>query len=435
MDKRTTFRFLVMGVITCVAVLNFFLLWRTETELLVDNTLECKQIDTVGSYYQFVKNYHSEFTRQMQGLMKLRENRKIFTASRSFTEYAPNWLTTLPWIVCLHPEFFHFSESTEAEYFELFLTQKCSVHSGVKVAQLGALQPIFGKRTQIPLHNATLNCSSKVHTAMMCRLMSTSSLQCPLTYIVRANFNEIPLFLRESLHFDNNTLWAYKLDAQSGGADILITSRVDEVRQRALSNILHSNTLLGTIGEGGVIQKIVSPALLVKGRRFSLRMYCAITHLDQLHFYFSEDFFGIHLASEAKGQALSPNQIISNFHYQTDMNYMRAFEFVEYLQTEGLLTKWKLDTLPRIGEGLKEFFKYESLLKPEQLSHNHFELFGCDIILDIDMNPFLLECNRCAGISGSIKDHLVLFEELLYIALYEHETSSHPNDTLHWVYL
>ena len=171
--------------------------------------------------------------------------------------------------------------------------------------------------------------------------------------------------------------------------------------------------------------------MLVNGRRFSLRVYVAATQSDSLRVFFGQSYFRIFMADKPENE----ESVEQNRHFVTNnigsMSYTKVYDFLMYLENMSKLKQFWEETLPKMQRGFGEFFSHVSFLPPKGFTA--FEIFGCDVLLDINLIPYLLECNPCSGVFAEAKSHATLFEELLYISLYQHETNEIPDDIHHWV--
>ena len=260
----------------------------------------------------------------------------------------------------------------------------------------------------------------KVDTAVICSRMvnSKKEMKCPITYTASPNFDEIDLFLSDA----PSSKWIYKPDGGTGGAGMLISTDKQEIAQYARDNINEESRFAGTNGRGGVIQEIMKDPLLIEGRRFSLRIHAFVIQRkgQPLAGYFSANAFHVLFAGEPVSETAGDASIISNVHFNTDfVNTRTQYTLLKHLANNGMLDTWRNKTLRAIGIGLGDFLQKEGrgeLDNPFQ----RFEVYGCDVLLDNSLTPWLLECNRCAGVRSFLIARNSLYEEFLYLMLYSY---------------
>ena len=167
----------------------------------------------------------------------------------------------------------------------------------------------------------------------------------------------------------------------------------------------------------------ISRPHLLNGYKYDLRVYVLLTSYDPLRIYFYEDGL-TRFATEkydTKKQNLhqrfmhltnySVNKNSQNFISNTDAN----------LESQGS-SKWSLQALLKKYEEMNidhhalferiydliiktciavEPFMLKSINKTPEHRNNCFELYGFDVLVDEDLNPWLLECNVCPSLSSS----------------------------------
>jgi len=362
-----------------------------------------------------------EFLKAALGL----PNDHLFTYERIKFQGTGNiWLAVLRNVLNTNPHHFKGTkEEKRDDVIDFNLENSCHPQSVSRTNDKANIQNgfFFNERTGFSLNDQpehdSYSAGRKVDTAVMCRLMDTGSdiMQCPTTYIVSPFQNEIAEFKREAANTGGQ--WIWKPDCGTHGANLMISSNISAIEEHALDRIELATGLGGSRGTGGVIQRVLPKPFLVEGKRFSIRMHAGVVNREPFWGFMSSHSFVALAAGSDNTNTVEDSSIITNVHFNTGIvNGFSQKSLMEYLSKQNLLSVWLNQTLPVMGRGLQEFLSKEHGLSAEPT--RRFELYGCDILVDEDLHPWLLECNRCAGVKKFLKNRIALYEEFAYILLY-----------------
>ena len=174
-----------------------------------------------------------------------------------------------------------------------------------------------------------------------------------------------------------------------------------EVNKQSKKNLRYiSNNLL--------LQKYIENPLLFYGRKFDIRVFILINHNLDL-FFFKEGH--LKLSSEAYNvDSLETFIHITNYSLQKKNPNFEKFEegnelsfkdFQKYINSIGKKIDIYKDIIPKIKEKLIiAVNSCKKKLNKRNIMHT-FEIYGCDLILDNNFNPFIFEINDNPGLSIS----------------------------------
>lgn len=180
--------------------------------------------------------------------------------------------------------------------------------------------------------------------------------------------------------------WILKPGAKSKGAGMVLSQSLPDILDRLQEN-----------GDR-VIQRYVEQPLLLPGRtKFDMRIWVLLTSVAPLQaFYFSE-FYLRFCPAEYSETDLSPQSHLTNFSLNKEYfgDWSRSVgssaAFAQLLnQSMGI--DFQRQVLPRIERVLRTIFWNAK----ENLGHREksFEVFGVDVLLDADCQPWVLEVNK-----------------------------------------
>lgn len=205
--------------------------------------------------------------------------------------------------------------------------------------------------------------------------------------------------------------------AQTGGS-LWIAKPATGTRGVGIKVFSDADALTAFVGtqQDFVIQKYIERPLLIHGRKFDIRQFVLVTSLDPLVVFASSQCYVrfsskpysadtldnvVHLTNHQvqKKEPENPGDIAKDIH----RNQWSLASFKEHIGSDvwGALLKPRIDRL--IARTLSSWPNRER-------SHrrNSFELLGLDILVDQDLNPWLLEVNSDPGLhllTRVVNDH------------------------------
>lgn len=173
----------------------------------------------------------------------------------------------------------------------------------------------------------------------------------------------------------------------------------NQKQQKQLKKYISSNLL---------IQKYIENPLLFKGRKFDIRVFLLVDHLMNLYI-FKEG----HLKTSSEVYDINSKETfihITNYSLQKGNPNFEKFEkgnelsysdFQNYLNEFYPGVNVYRDIMPKIKEMLSLVLcSAARKLNKKNITYT-FEIYGCDLILDNEFNPYLFEINDNPGLSFS----------------------------------
>ena len=219
----------------------------------------------------------------------------------------------------------------------------------------------------------------------------------PKTFLLPNEF----AYLEAEMEKDKEKLWIAKPAASSQGKGIIVTNKLAEIPQK---------------GTPHIVSEYINNPLLFDGFKFDLRVYVAITSINPLRLYIYEDGL-TRFATGKYNNNLTGNKKQSKFTHLTNYS-LNKFNpnFIANTDpnADGVGSKWSLQALRKAfrEQGIDDvaiFKKIEDVIIKTILSaenvifnaceqyvpfrNNCFELLGFDILIDNQLNPWLLEVN------------------------------------------
>jgi hypothetical protein len=217
----------------------------------------------------------------------------------------------------------------------------------------------------------------------------------PETYILPKDKEIVTELLKEYNAFDRQNIFIIKPVASSRGRGV---------------RVLYDVT---TLPQKGLLQKYIWNPHIINKKKYDIRIYLLVTGFNPLKVYIYDNGI-IRFCSE--DYDIDPDKFNNNYIHVTNFSVNKAIAKMKKGIEEELdyATKWslyalkgyfvekKLDFNP-VWKKIKDIvmklilsvfdLAIPSLKQFRLTSCNLFELYGVDIILDSNLNPWLLECN------------------------------------------
>lgn len=159
-----------------------------------------------------------------------------------------------------------------------------------------------------------------------------------------------------------------------------------------------------------VVQKYIENPLLILNKKFDIRQWVLVTDFNPLTVWFYEESylrFGVEDFDiqnlQNKFIHLTNNSVVkhSDKFYETEIegSMWHSEEFAEYLLEQRGVNAWEESIKPRI----KDIVKWSLEAAQDMIEHrkNSCELFGYDIMIDENLNPWLIEVNSSPAMDYS----------------------------------
>jgi len=158
-----------------------------------------------------------------------------------------------------------------------------------------------------------------------------------------------------------------------------------------------------------ILQKYIERPLLYNGRKFDMRIWVLLTHKMEIYL-FKEG----HLKATSFNYSVESNDLYIHLTNYSVQKYSKNFEKFEYGneisfdEFQSSLNKYynlnidvRKDILPKIKNIIVLSMESVKKLINKYNRKKCFEIFGYDFMLDIDLNPFLIEINTNPGLEIS----------------------------------
>eukprot|EP00347_Sterkiella_histriomuscorum_P013320 403365167 len=189
-----------------------------------------------------------------------------------------------------------------------------------------------------------------------------------------------------------SNVWVVKPSYNARGLGIYCANKLKDIIQQ------------GKKSQSKIVQKYIENPYLVNKKKFDIRQWVLVTSWEPLDVYIFQSAYLKICGSEFNLQNLSDQyRHLSNFTVQKNNNQPSQWEdlvmsneqFQEYLlktNSEQFQSFTWTDTLfPKIQDVIYKTFK--GVQDSQEQRTNTFEIYGIDLILDEDLNPWIIEVN------------------------------------------
>ena len=243
--------------------------------------------------------------------------------------------------------------------------------------------------------------------------------------------NKVKIIIPNSF-LSNKNLWIIKPDNLCQGKLIQLIDSPDELTKlmrKYFNQTVEENIKVDQKSDkkpknhiffNVILQKYIEKPLLFNGRKFDIRVFLL---LDQnLNLFILKEGYLKTCSNEYNLDTKEPLIHITNYSLQKKSpdfckheygNELSFMDFQNMLDKSYPGTNVYNDIMPKIKSIIKfPFFSVANKINKNDCC-NTFELYGCDIILDNNFNPFILEINDNPGLSISSPVIEVLFPRML----------------------
>jgi hypothetical protein len=249
---------------------------------------------------------------------------------------------------------------------------------------------------------------------------------------------------------DNFMAKSFKLtlDTEFNPGDLYITRPVNDLKSglRASSGLdvnvyndietLEKAKKLLTQYDNIIASKYITNPLLFHGKKFHFRAFMIITLFEKTYSSYMLDIFKIITSKSLFINDNYQNKDIHDTHYRYNVDdYLFPLHFTSANINKNITQndiQTILDKIKSICYKMSHIFSTNVKLRPN--SENGFHLFGFDIMLDENLNPILIECNRFLNLELKNQEIKLLFEtkffdwvnEIIIKPLFAPETKLEP---------
>jgi tubulin monoglycylase TTLL3/8 len=205
------------------------------------------------------------------------------------------------------------------------------------------------------------------------------------------------IFPQYSMNGEKN-IWILKPSGLSRGRGITCINSLNEILNFIKTN---SNQYIG--------QKYIENPLIIKGRKFDIRQWVLVTDLDPLTIWLYDTPYLRFGAEDYKPDDFS--NLYSHLTNNSVVKYSKNFENSAIIGnmweiknfSEYLILKYGQNVWKELQEKIKKIVisSMESVKKVIKSRKNSFELYGYDIMIDEQLNAWLIEVNSSPAMDYS----------------------------------
>jgi tubulin--tyrosine ligase-like protein 12 len=217
-------------------------------------------------------------------------------------------------------------------------------------------------------------------------------------------------FYNEERGIDNS--WILKPVNMTRSMDMIVTDNIDQI----IRNV-----------ETGpkICQKYLNKPFLYKNRKFDLRFIILLKKLVPLELYMYDKVFWVRVANKDFDlDSLNLNDYERHFtvmNYNKDVKMQQVFntDFLEYLKQNNI--DWNV-IYDKIKQAVKDTFITAAINCPQMTDYYARSIYGLDIMLDENLQPYVLEFNFSPDCTRACKFTPEFFDDI-FSTLFLNETS------------
>jgi len=207
------------------------------------------------------------------------------------------------------------------------------------------------------------------------------------------------LMPRSYLLYNPSDIEIFKTEYNPNGAYIM---KKNVQRKEGLQVTDNLDEILNGYKNGGykVVQKYMDNAFLVNSRKLNIRIYILVIYGLKPRFYMYNLGKCIYTNKDYNGDIHDKERSITSYKMDNSIYEKSPFyttELDNYIKSMGYYGKTSINIMKKIKKLMKlvcipikkKIFKSDNIKR-----QTTFQLFGCDIILDQNLNPFILEFNK-----------------------------------------
>jgi len=190
-------------------------------------------------------------------------------------------------------------------------------------------------------------------------------------------------------------VWVVKPSYNARGLGIYCTNKLNDIYQ------------MGKKSQSKVVQKYIERPFLVRNRKFDVRQWVLVTSWEPLDAFVFETAYLKFCSSDFSLDLEELSDVyrhLSNYTIQKKNSseegqkleiIMSSEEFEQYNRNQEAEFSWSRDLLPKIQDVVYRSLKgvQESQVSSINEASNCFEIFGFDLVLDQELNPWVIEIN------------------------------------------
>ena len=251
------------------------------------------------------------------------------------------------------------------------------------------------KSLHITVKKRTVNKNINVNKKQITKLSDIQKYKAPIQSLLSRLSSHQSQYIMNGVH----NIWIIKPGNLSRGRGISVSNK--------LSTILESHDGSNQI----IVQKYIENPLIILGRKFDIRQWVLVTNLNPLTIWiweepylrFSAEDYNINDMSNLYSH-LTNNSIAKHSEHfretKIEGNMWERHQFAEFLQKRYGKDCWK-----EIQQKIKNIIicSFEAARHEMKQRQNSFELFGYDVMIDENLNVYLIEVNSSPALDYSTK--------------------------------